>query len=82
VVALPSRKTVAALGVVFYLCAAGWFFILAPWSRFWGVVVVPRVPLALIPLVDSPVLRGALSGFGALHFVAAFVWLAEATRRP
>jgi hypothetical protein len=82
VVALPSWRIVAALGVVFYLCAAGWFFILAPWSRFWGVVVVPRVPLALIPLLDSPALRGALSGFGALHFIAAFSWLADAARRP
>lgn len=76
-----SGRTVAALGVVFYLCAAGWFFVLAPWSRFWGVVIVPRVPLTLVPLLDSPALRGALSGFGVLHFLAAFTWLNAAARR-
>ena len=81
-VALPTWRTIAALGVVFYLCAAGWFFVLAPWSGFWGMVVVPKVPLTLIPWLDSPALRGALSGFGALHFLAAFSWLAGAARKP
>ena len=79
--ALPSWRTLLALGAVFYLCAAGWFFVLAPWSRFWGVVVVPKVPLVLIPWLDSPAIRGALSGFGALHFLAAFTWLAAAARK-
>jgi hypothetical protein len=80
-VGLPSWRAVVALAVVFYLCAAGWFFILAPWSRFWGMVVVPKVPLLLIPWVDSPAFRGALSGFGALHFLVAFSWLAGEARR-
>ena len=79
---LPTWRTIGALGAVFYLCAAGWFFVLAPWSRFWGIVVVPRVPLPLIPWLDSPALRGALSGFGALHFLAAFSWLTTAARKP
>ena len=78
---LPSWRAVLALAVVFYLCAAGWFFVLAPWSRFWGMVVVPKVPLSLSPWLDSPVARGALSGFGALHFLVAFSWLAGETRR-
>lgn len=77
----PSWRAVIALAVVFYLCAAGWFFILAPWSRFWGMVVVPKVPLWLLPWIDSPALRGGLSGFGALHFAVAFSWLAGEAKR-
>jgi hypothetical protein len=78
---LPSWRTVLALVVVFYLCAAGWFFVLAPWSRFWGMMVVPKVPFWLVPIADNPAFRGALSGFGALHFLVAFSWLAGAARR-
>ncbi len=77
---LPSRRTMLVLAVVFYLCAAGWFFVLAPWSHFWGMVVVPKVPLWLAPWIDHPALRGALSGFGAYHFLVAFAWLAAEAR--
>jgi hypothetical protein len=72
---LPSLRTIGGLAAVVYLCAAGWFFILAPWSRFWATAVVPAAPLWLLPLVDSPALRGALSGFGVLHFAVAARWL-------
>ncbi len=78
---LPSWRAVIVLAAVFYLCAAGWFFVLAPWSRFWAMAVVPRVPLSLIPWIDSPAFRGALSGFGVLHFLVAFSWLAGEAKR-
>ncbi len=72
---LPSLRTLLGVAVVIYLCAAGWFFILAPWSRFWTTLVIPEAPLWLLPVVDSPAARGALSGFGLLHFAVAAGWL-------
>jgi hypothetical protein len=77
VAASSSLRTVLAFAAILYLCAAGWFFILAPWSRFWASDVVPRGPFWLIPWLDSPAVRGALSAFGALHFVAALSWLSS-----
>jgi hypothetical protein len=67
--------------VVIYLCAAGWFLVLAPWSRFWALRVVQQAPEALRAWLDSPAVRGALSGFGLVHFAAAFSWLEEAASR-
>jgi hypothetical protein len=79
---VPRRVgLLAALLVISYLCAAGWFFILAPWSPFWTLRVVVRAPLWLARWLDAPALRGALSAFGVLHFPAAVHWLAVATRR-
>ena len=72
---LPSLRTLLGVAVVIYLCAAGWFFVLAPWSRFWTTLVVPAAPLWLLPVVDNPAARGALSGFGLLHFAVAAGWL-------
>jgi len=69
-------RTLATLGVVLYLCAAGWFFILAPWSAFWSSRVVAEAPLWLTGWLAHPAVRGAISGFGALHFPAALGWLA------
>jgi len=66
------------LAVVVYLTAAGWFFVLAPWSRFWATKIVSATPLWLSLWLDNPTLRGALSGFGLVHFAAAWSWL-EAT---
>jgi hypothetical protein len=55
--------------------------VLAPWSRFWAIKVIPAAPLWLLPLLDSPALRGALSGFGVVHFAAAWSWLETALRK-
>ncbi|MGE5236548.1 MAG: hypothetical protein ACM3O7_09380 [Acidobacteriota bacterium] len=76
-----ALRTAWVLLVVLYLCAAGWFFILAPWSRFWAQQVVPGAPFWLLAIVDSPVLRGALSGFGALHFPVAATYLTAGAAR-
>ena len=72
---LPSLRTVGALMVLVYLCSAGWFFILVPWSAFWTSNVVPASPWRLMGLLSSPAFRGALSGFGVLHFAVAAGWL-------
>jgi hypothetical protein len=74
-------KLFMALLVVTYLCAAGWFFVLAPWSRFWATRVVTGSPAWLLTWIDNPAVRGALSGFGCLHFAVAFAWLDQALRR-
>lgn len=80
---LSQRALQAALimAIVVYLTAAGWFFVLAPWSSFWAVRVVRAAPPWLSSWLDSPAVRGALSGFGLVHFAAAWSWLETATRK-
>ncbi len=78
---LVPWRVARVLLVVFYLCVAGWFFVLAPWSRFWATYVVSGAPAWLLPLVDSPTLRGALSAFGVLHFSVAASWLSAGARQ-
>lgn len=76
-----SLRAALILAIVVYLTAAGWFFVLAPWSSFWAVRVVPAAPPWLSSCLDSPAFRGALSGFGLVHFAAAWSWLETATRK-
>ena len=68
------------LTIVVYLCFAGWFFILAPWSAFWSVLVVPNAPWWLLGAIDDPGMRGAVAGFGVLHFPIAAAWLTPVRR--
>jgi len=72
----PVARHVVSVVVAVYLCAAGWFFVLAPWSGFWRSRVVAAGPPWLIALLDHPALRGALTGFGVVHFWVSFSWLA------
>jgi hypothetical protein len=67
------------LVVVVYLTAAGWFFVLAPWSGYWARQVVASSPLWLATVLGNPSLRGALSAFGILHFAMAYAWLNAVT---
>lgn len=76
-----AMRSLAGIGAAAYLTGAGWFFILAPWSPFWAEQVLPGVPLWLAPLLAHPMLRGALGGFGALHFAVAFAWLDASLRK-
>ena len=39
---LRAASIAIVLLITFYLCAAGWFCVLAPWSRYWAARVVPR----------------------------------------
>lgn len=70
------------LAVAVYLTAAGWFFVLAPWSAYWARQVVSSSPLWLCGLLGNPSLRGMLSAFGVLHFAVAYAWLGAAAPRP
>jgi hypothetical protein len=67
--------------IVVYLTAAGWFFVLAPWSSFWASRVIPGAPLWLAFALEKRALRGAFSGLGLVHFAAAWSWLETATRK-
>ena len=73
--------TTTAVVAAVYLTAAGWFFVLAPWSRFWTARVVAAAPAWLTVLLAEPAFRGAVSGFGAIHFAAAWGWLERATEK-
>lgn len=75
-----ALRASSTLIVVLYLCVAGWFFVLAPWSRFWSNHVVPGAPLWLMGELGRPAVRGALSAFGLLHFFAAAGWLGDTGR--
>jgi len=73
-----ALRATLVLAAAVYLTAAGWFFVLAPWSSFWAIRIVPAAPFWLMTWLDSPAVRGAISGFGVVHFVAAWSWLDRA----
>jgi hypothetical protein len=75
-----TLRSSSILIVVLYLCVAGWFFVLAPWSRFWSSHVVAGAPSWLMGQLAAPAVRGALSAFGLLHFFAAAGWLNDVGR--
>jgi hypothetical protein len=77
-----SVRYLAVLGVVTYLCAAGWFLVLAPWSRVWLALVVAQAPWPIMGVLENAAVRGALSGFGVIHFGVAYAWLHAATVEP
>ncbi len=77
----PVRVALIMLAVI-YLTAAGWFFVLAPWSSFWASRVIPGAPLWLALILEKRALRGALTGLGLVHFAAAWSWLETAARKP
>lgn len=58
-----------------YLAYAGLFFLVAPWSEIWTLLVM-RLPVTLASFLGHPSVKGVISAFGLLHFVLA-VW--EAT---
>jgi len=67
--------------VVVYLVEVGLVLVVAPWTRFWDQnYFVQSLPF-LEPLLASPALRGAVSGFGIVTLGMAAVdigtWLHE-----
>ena len=46
--------------------------IMLPWSKVWGLLLIQFPPTAA-QLLDSPLVRGVLSGFGVLHLLLV-IW--------
>jgi len=51
---------------VAYLVQVGLAMLLLPWSPLWGSLVA-QLPPEAAGLLDLPAVRGAISGFGAVH---------------
>lgn len=51
-----------------YLVYAGLAMLLVPWSDAWPELIV-RLPPSVGVVLDAPAMRGAISGFGALHLL-------------
>lgn len=58
-----------------YFLEAGFILVVAPWSAFWDRNFFAAVAPALQPLIDSPYVRGAVSGLGVITALAGLVEL-------
>jgi hypothetical protein len=54
---------------VLYCAEAGLFLLVVPWSASWERLAAPLGSLGFASLVGEPMVRGAVSGFGLVHFV-------------
>lgn len=54
---------------ILYCIEAGLFFVVVPWSRFWGLNPLLHTTPLLGMMVDSVWTRGLVSGFGLVHLV-------------
>lgn len=54
---------------ILYCVEAGLFFLLAPWSRIWDHAMVVLPLSTARSWLLSPLLRGAVSGFGLVHLL-------------
>ncbi|MGC8917353.1 MAG: hypothetical protein ACP5NF_10290 [Thermoanaerobaculum sp.] len=55
-----------------YLVLAGWTLTLLPWSSAWFALAW-SLPSAWARILAHPACRGAVSGFGVLHFAVALL---------
>lgn len=54
---------------ILYCLEAGFFFVLAPWTRFWlGNPLFTYAP-SITAIATNPYVRGLVSGFGVLHLL-------------
>lgn len=66
---------------VSYLALAGWVCVILPWSRQW-LAFAWSLPPSLAWLFTHPACRGAISGFGVLHFVVALTMATPEKGKP
>jgi hypothetical protein len=52
-----------------YCLEAGLFFLLAPWTRFWGASPLFQHSEAIAAFLTDPYIRGLFSGFGLVHLL-------------
>lgn len=70
IISLFTRVLFAA-----YFLEAGFILVVAPWSAFWDRNFFAAQAPALGPLLDSPFVRGAVSGIGAVTAIAGLAEL-------
>jgi len=51
-----------------YLVQVGLLLLLLPWSQGWGQLLA-WIPVSVAGTLDLPIVRGLISGFGALHLL-------------
>jgi len=61
-------RFLALMIYVGYLVQVGLAMLLLPWSPVWEYVMT-QTPPAVAAVLDLPALRGAISGFGAVHLL-------------
>lgn len=61
-------RFLAVLLYVGYLTQVGLLFVVVPWSDGWAALILKAHP-AVSWWLAEPFVRGALTGFGVLHFV-------------
>jgi hypothetical protein len=68
-----------ALRVVFilYCLEAGFFFVLAPWTRFWLSNPLLTFNDSVVAVATNPYVRGFVSGVGIVHVFLGFRELVE-----
>ncbi len=64
-----------------YLAYAGLFFLVAPWTELWTLLVI-RLPALPAVVLGNPAVRGMISAFGLLHFGLAALESVRGLRRP
>jgi hypothetical protein len=52
-----------------YCAEAGFFLLVVPWSGTWERLAGAMGPMGIGALLGAPIVRGAVSGFGLVHFV-------------
>lgn len=65
---MRTLKFLGLLLYVGYLVHIGMLMLLLPWSRAWPSLMF-HVPAHVVPFLDAPCTRGAISAFGLLHLV-------------
>lgn len=69
---VPIARFLLVLLYATYLAYAGLFFLLAPWTEIWTMLVI-RLPVQPAAFLGDPSVKGMISAFGLLHFVVALI---------
>ncbi|RLE28555.1 MAG: hypothetical protein DRJ61_16215 [Acidobacteria bacterium] len=70
--AVPYARFLLVLMYATYLAYAGLFFLLAPWTEIWTMLVM-RLPVQAAGVLGDSSVKGMISAFGLLHFVVALI---------
>ena len=76
---VPQARFLLLLLYATYLAYAGLFFLVAPWTEIWTMLVM-RLPVPIAVVLGHPSIKGMISTFGLLHFILALVEAATGLR--